>query len=127
VIVVTDAQAMAGMPADTTFEFAGQHAHVACGAARLEDGTLAGSVLTLDQALRNMLNYTHVSLKDAVRMLTLNPARSAGVAARKGNLCAGYDADLLILDNELNLQATLCRGRVAYATPAWHDRLPGAQ
>jgi N-acetylglucosamine-6-phosphate deacetylase len=127
VIVVTDAQAAAGLPGDTTFEFAGQHAHVACGAARLEDGSLAGSVLTLDQALRNMLDYTHVSLQDAVRMLTLNPAQSAGVAARKGKLCAGYDADFLILDNELNLQATICRGQVAYATPVWRDRLPGAQ
>jgi N-acetylglucosamine-6-phosphate deacetylase len=125
VIVVTDAQAGAGMP-DMTFEFAGQHAHVACGAVRLEDGTLAGSVLTLDQALRNMLSYTHASLRDAVGMLTLNPARSAGVAAHKGKLSAGYDADLLILDNELNLQATICRGEVVYATPAWRDRLQKA-
>jgi N-acetylglucosamine-6-phosphate deacetylase len=126
VIVVTDAQAAAGLPGDTTFEFAGQHAHVACGAVRLEDGSLAGSILTLDQGLRNMLSYTHVLLKDAVGMLTLNPARSAGVAAHKGKLCAGYDADLLIFDNELNLQATICRGEVAYATPTWRGRLLGA-
>jgi N-acetylglucosamine-6-phosphate deacetylase len=126
VIVVTDAQAAAGLPANTTFEFAGQQAHVACGAARLQDGTLAGSVLTLDQALRNMLRYTHVSLQEAVAMLTLNPTRSAGASAYKGKLSVGYDADLLILDRELNLQATICQGKVAYATPAWRDRLQGA-
>jgi N-acetylglucosamine-6-phosphate deacetylase len=126
VIVVTDAQAAAGLPANTTFEFAGQQAHVACGAARLQDGTLAGSVLTLDQALRNMLRYTHVSLQEAVAMLTLNPARSAGASAYKGKLSVGYDADLLVLDRELNLQATICRGKVAYATPAWLARLQGA-
>jgi N-acetylglucosamine-6-phosphate deacetylase len=125
VIVVTDAQAGAGMPDDTVFEFAGQHTRVCCGAARLENGALAGSILTLDQALRNMLKFTHVSLKDAVGMLTLNPARSAKVVAHKGRLYAGYDADLLILDNELNLQATICQGEVAYATPAWRDRLQG--
>jgi N-acetylglucosamine-6-phosphate deacetylase len=126
IIVVTDAQAAAGMPPDTIFEFAGQHAHVTCGAARLEDGTLAGSVLTLDQALRNMLHYTHVSLQEAVAMLTLNPARSADVSAYKGKLSAGYDADLLILDQELHLQATICRGQVAYASATWSDRLQGA-
>jgi N-acetylglucosamine-6-phosphate deacetylase len=56
-------------------------------------------------------------------MLTWNPARSIHVDDRKGLLQAGYDADLLVFDNQLVLQATLCRGEVRYATPAWQRRL----
>jgi N-acetylglucosamine-6-phosphate deacetylase len=56
-------------------------------------------------------------------MLTLNPALAAQVATRKGRLLPGYDADLLILDADLYLQATICQGKVAYATPAWEAKL----
>ena len=123
VVAITDAQAGAGQENGATFEFAGQTAQVLCGAAYLADGTLSGSVLTMKQALRNMLEMAHVSLSEAVGMLTLNPARAARVAARKGRLHAGYDADLLVFDSSLNLQATICQGRLAYATDAWHERL----
>ena len=123
VVAITDAQAGAGQVEGATFEFAGQVARVLCGAAYLADGTLSGSVLTMKQALRNMLEMAHVSLSEAVGMLTLNPARAARVAARKGRLHAGYDADLLVFDSSLNLQATICQGRLAYATDAWHERL----
>ncbi len=121
-IIVTDAQAAAGAP-DATFEFAGQPAQVVGGAVRLADGTIAGSVLTMDQALRNVLQLGGISLAEAVGMLSLNPARAVGVAERKGRLRAGYDADLLIFDEALTLQATLCRGALAYATDAWRERL----
>ena len=121
-IVITDALAGAGL-SDTTFEFAGQPAQVICGAARLADGTLTGSVLTMNQALHNMLEMTSVSLPEAVGMLTLNPAAAAHVSDRKGRLHSGYDADLLIFDNTLALQATICCGKVAYATNEWRDRL----
>ena len=121
-IIVTDAQAATGVP-NATFEFAGQPAKVVGGAARLANGTIAGSVLTMDQALRNVLDLGDISLSQAVGMLTLNPARAAGVAQRKGRLRAGYDADLLIFDASLTLQATLCRGAVAFATDSWRERL----
>ena len=123
IIGITDAQSVAGIPESGTFEFAGQQAHIAHGAARLADGTLAGSVLTMDKALRNLLAMTHMSLQEAVRMLTLNPAQSAHVAAHKGKLQAGYDADILIFDSSLTLQATLCRGKLAFATEAWRRKL----
>jgi N-acetylglucosamine-6-phosphate deacetylase len=123
IVVITDAQAAAGLPEDAEFEFAGQTAQVICGAARLSDGSLAGSVLTLDQGLRNMLQWTGVSLQEAVGMLSYNPARAIKVADRKGLVKPCYDADLLILDQDLNLQATLCRGKVAFSTEAWRERL----
>ena len=118
-VVITDAQAAAGLENGATFEFAGQIARAQCGAAYLEDGTLAGSILTMHQALHNMLEITGVSLSQAVGMLSLNPARAAQVADRKGLLQEGYDADLLIFDSSLRLQATICRGQLAYANEPW--------
>ncbi|HAE84746.1 MAG TPA: N-acetylglucosamine-6-phosphate deacetylase [Ktedonobacter sp.] len=123
-IVITDALAAAGI-SDATFDFAGQTAQVICGAAHLADGTLTGSVLTMDQALRNMLQMTDVSLREAVGMLSLNPAQAVGSAERKGRLQSGYDADLLVFDSALTLQATICRGTVAFATDEWCERLQG--
>lgn len=122
-VVITDALAAAGLANGVKFEFAGQVAEVMCGAAHLADGTLTGSVLTMEQALRNMLKITQVSLSEAVGMLTLNPARAAQVAERKGHLQAGYEADLLIFDSSLHLQATICRGQFTYATGAWRTLL----
>lgn len=121
-IIVTDALSCAGVP-DAEFEFAGQPARVIGGVARLADGTITGSVLTTDQALRNLVQLVGVTLPEAVGMLTLNPAQSAGVAQRKGLLQPGYDADLLLFDADLQLQATICRGRLAFATPEWQQRL----
>lgn len=121
-IVITDALAGAGLT-DATFEFAGQPAHVIHGAAHLDDGTITGSVLTMDQALRNVLLMTGVSLQQAAGMLTFNPARSIRISQRKGCLQADYDADLTIFDQSMALQATLCRGEVAYATDEWRERL----
>lgn len=121
-IVITDALAAAGL-SDTNFDFAGQPAQVICGAARLADGTLTGSVLTMDQALRNVLQMTRASLQEAVGMLTLNPAHSAHAAQCKGLLQVGYDADVLLFDAKLTLHATICRGKVAFASDAWHGRL----
>jgi N-acetylglucosamine-6-phosphate deacetylase len=123
-IVITDALAGAGVP-DGTFEFNGQRATVVDGVARLDDGTITGSVLTMDQALRNVVQWTGISLTDAVGMLTRNPARAAGTAGHKGRLAAGYDADLLLFDPDLTLQATIRGGVLVYATDAWRERLSG--
>jgi N-acetylglucosamine-6-phosphate deacetylase len=124
-IIVTDALACAGLP-EAVFEFAGQPARVIDGVARLADGTITGSVLTMDQALRNLVTVIGVPLHEAVGMLTLNPAHSAGVAERKGRLQPGYDADLLLLDADLRLHATICRGHLAYVSDEWKPRLAPA-
>jgi N-acetylglucosamine-6-phosphate deacetylase len=125
-IVITDALSAAGLSEDMPFEFAGQPARLVQGAARLADGTLTGSVLTMDQALRNVVQMTEATLQQAVGMLTLNPARAAQVSARKGRLQAGYDADVVLLDSSLTLQATLCQGQLTYAGDAWRERLSAA-
>jgi N-acetylglucosamine-6-phosphate deacetylase len=126
VVVVTDALAVAGLGEGLTFTFGGQEAHVADGICKLADGSLTGSVLTMDQALRNMVEFTGLPLHHVVGMLTLNPARAARADDRKGLLRSGYDADLLVFDNALRLLATYCRGRLAYATEEWHDKIASA-
>src|SRR5262249_7848637 len=98
-------------------------ARVIDGAARLADGTLAGSILTMTKALHNLLTYTHVTPSQAISMLSSNPARSIKVANRKGTLQPGHDADLLIFDRAFQLQATICRGEVVFATEAWKARI----
>ncbi|HYX48685.1 MAG TPA: amidohydrolase family protein, partial [Ktedonobacteraceae bacterium] len=122
IVVITDALSGAGA-AESAFDFAGQPARVIRGAARLTDGTLTGSVLTMDQALRNMLLMTGATLQQAVGMMTLNPALTAQVSHRKGRLKAGYDADMLILNQSLVLQATFCKGAISFATDEWRERL----
>ncbi len=114
-VVVTDALACAGLR-EGVFSFGGQRVRVVDGAAHLEDGTLSGSVLTMDRALRLLVNDLGLSLPDAVAALSRNPARSAGAAGRKGALRPGFDADLLVLDADLRLRATLCRGEPAFGS-----------
>jgi N-acetylglucosamine-6-phosphate deacetylase len=121
-VVVTDALPPAGLP-NAVFTFGGQAARVVDGVARLADGTITGSVLTTAQALRNLMELVDVPLAAAVQMLSINPARSARVETRKGQIKAGYDADLLVFDDRLELQATICRGQLAYVTDSWHERL----
>lgn len=123
IIAISDAQSCAGLAEGATCHFADQSAHLIDGAARLSDGTLAGSALTMTQALQNLLTYTHVTPSQAISMLTLNPARSIKVANRKGILQPGSDADLLIFDRAFQLQATICRGQVTFATEVWKARL----
>lgn len=112
-VVITDALSGAGA-VDGTFTFNQQPAHIEGGVARLADGTITGSVLTMDQALRNVIDMAGTSRQDAVRMLTLNPAQAAGVGDHKGLIEEGYDADLCLLDTDLNLIATICEGEITY-------------
>ncbi|GBD21190.1 N-acetylglucosamine-6-phosphate deacetylase [bacterium HR28] len=122
-VVITDAQPGAGLPPGTTFSFAGCLARVDSDVARLADGTIAGSVLTMDQALRVLVESVGVPLEDAALMLTTTPARAIGVDQRKGRLAPGYDADLVLLDRELRVQATFCRGHLAFASTDWLARV----
>ncbi len=117
-ILITDALAGAGND-NGAFEFAGQSARIIGGAARLSDGTLTGSVLTMDQALRNVVAMPGISLSAASAMLSRNPARAAHASERMGMLAPGYQADLVLLDGDLTLCATFSRGVPAYASPEW--------
>jgi N-acetylglucosamine-6-phosphate deacetylase len=112
-VLVTDAIRGAGMP-DGDYELGGQPIVVKDGAVRLADGTLAGSCLTMDAAVRNVATFADTPICEAIRMATLTPARSIGVADRKGSLEPGKDADIVLLSEELKVVSTMVRGEVVY-------------
>ena len=113
-LLITDAISGAGMP-DGEYELGGQKVVVSEGAVRLADGTLAGSCLTMDSAVRNIVKFTGRPLCECLQMATLTPARSIGVAHRKGSLEPGKDADVVILTPDLEVVSTMVRGTVVYS------------
>jgi N-acetylglucosamine-6-phosphate deacetylase len=111
-VLVTDAIAAAGM-APGRYQLDGQPVISDGVSARLEDGTLAGSVLTLDQAVRNLVQLAWASTAEALRMASETPAHLIGLT-RKGRLEVGYDADVVLLDEALQVQATYVGGQVVF-------------
>jgi N-acetylglucosamine-6-phosphate deacetylase len=81
---------------------------------RNREGALAGSVLTQDRAVRNMVSMTGVSLQDAVRMASYNPACLLGLEQRKGWLREGADADLALLNPDGSVAGAMVRGRAGF-------------
>ncbi|MEM9563259.1 MAG: N-acetylglucosamine-6-phosphate deacetylase [Actinomycetota bacterium] len=119
-VLVSDAVAAMGLPAGT-HRFGDREVVSDPEGVRRPDGTLAGSNLTLDAAVRNLRSFTGCSAADAVRCATANPARVLGVDDERGRLAPGTLADLTLLDAELKVVATVCRGRLAHVAPtaAW--------
>ena len=113
IILITDAISATSKP-EGTYSLGGQEVMVANGEARLKDGTLAGSILTLDKAVRNMVNIAGISLMEAIRKVTINPAKCLGVENKKGSLEQGKDADIVILDGNLKVNVTMIRGQIVY-------------
>ena len=111
--LVTDAMAALGMPP-------GQHllgdydVIVDETSARLADGTLAGSILSLDAALRNLVAFAECSLAEALPTVTTTPARLLGLSGQRGQLAPGFLADLVLLSPELDVVMTIVEGRIAY-------------
>lgn len=108
VILVSDAISATGMP-DGKYRLGMFEVSVKEGICRNSEGRLAGSTLTLDRALRNIVALG-VPLRDALRMVTANPAQQIGLGSRKGVLAAGADADLVFLDDKLEVTGVLTRG-----------------
>lgn len=108
VILVSDGISATGMP-DGKYQLGTFKVTVSEGVCRNAQGKLAGSTLTLDRALRNMVALG-VPLISAVRMVTSNPARQIGSGAKKGVLAAGADADLVLLDANLQVSGVMTRG-----------------
>ncbi|MFF5173981.1 N-acetylglucosamine-6-phosphate deacetylase [Micromonospora sp. NPDC000089] len=107
--LITDAMAAAGM-ADGAYELGGQPVTVTDGVARLTDGgAIAGSTLTMDAALRRAV-AAGIPLADAVRMLATTPARAIGLGDRLGALQVGLRADLVELDDDLNVVRVMRAG-----------------
>jgi N-acetylglucosamine-6-phosphate deacetylase len=108
--LITDAMEATGL-GDGEFHLGAHHVHVHNGEARLANGALAGSTLTMDAAFRNIIAATTCSIAEASRMASWAPASAIGVNDRKGKIAAGYDADLVILNNDLNVVRTIIAGK----------------
>ena len=112
-ILVTDGIAAAGL-ADGAYSLAGEAIQVRDGVASLPDGTLAGSVVTMDQAVRNIVRLGLAPLAQAVRMASSNPAAALGLGQRLGRVAPGFAADLVALDESLQVAMTFVGGEPAY-------------
>ena len=114
----TDAMRGAGMPDGESILGSltnGQKVIIEDGVAKLPDrSAFAGSVATTDRLVRTMINIAGIPLIDAIRMITLTPARILHVDAQKGSLEEGKDADIVIFDNQINITTTISEGHVIY-------------
>ena len=108
VLLVSDGTAATGMP-DGQYRLGEIEVTVKEGIGRNSDGRLAGSTLTLDRAIRNVVALG-VPLAPAVQMATLNPARLLGLEKKKGVLAPEADADLVLLDENLRVVGVMTRG-----------------
>jgi N-acetylglucosamine-6-phosphate deacetylase len=109
-ILISDGMSATGMP-DGKYILGKLEVTVSGGICRNSEGKLAGSTLTLDRALRNIVGLG-IPLADAVRMLTLNPASLLGIEFKKGALRVGADADIILLDEGMQLTNVWVRGAV---------------
>lgn len=112
-ILITDSVRPTGLN-DGGYELAGEITTVKDGVPRTASGGLAGSTLTMDQALRNTVVYTGIPINDAVRMATSTPAKAIKVESHKGSLVPGMDADIVIMDKSMHVQLTMVMGNIVH-------------
>lgn len=111
-IVVTDGIEARHLP-NGKYRLGGQDVYVENGVARLIDGTLAGSTLLMNVALRNVKKVLHLSLPDTIDLATINPAKNLGLKS-KGMIKVGMDADFTVIDEDFNVYLTVLEGRIIY-------------
>jgi N-acetylglucosamine-6-phosphate deacetylase len=118
IALITDAMRAAGMPPGESIignRHTGIKVIVEDGVSKLPDrSSFAGSVATADRLVRTMIHLAGISLPDAIRMITANPASIMDIADRKGSLVAGKDADIVIFDENISVHTTMIKGKVIY-------------
>lgn len=113
-ILITDAIRATGLP-DGDYALGDQQVHVKGGVVRTHAGGLAGSTLTLDQALRNIMHFADLSFQEALPMATRVPAAAMNWEGKKGVISRNADADILIMDDRYQVRLTMIGGRVVYS------------
>ncbi|EQH93092.1 N-acetylglucosamine-6-phosphate deacetylase [Clostridioides difficile DA00310] len=112
-ILITDSIEAGGLE-DGYYSLGGQKVIVKGNEARLENGALAGSLLSLNKMVFNFLDNTNLKVNEAINLASLNPATSLGINDKKGSLEIGKDADIAVFDENLDCKMTLCLGEVVY-------------
>jgi N-acetylglucosamine-6-phosphate deacetylase len=114
IALITDASLMRGLP-DGDYVFSTYEVHKEGIKAQVKTtGRIAGSVVAMDDVCRNVCEFTDCSLNDIVRMASVNPAMIAGCQSSKGRLKKGYDADMILLDENMNVMSTYVSGKCLY-------------
>ena len=118
IALITDSMRAAGMPEGESVLgnlYTGTKVIVEDGIAKLPDrSSFAGSVATADKLIRNMIALAGVPLLDAIRMMTITPARIMHVDHQKGSLISGKDADIVIFTEDIIIQTTIVKGKIVY-------------
>lgn len=112
-LLITDAMRAKGL-SEGLYDLGDQEVMVKGNEARLNDGTLAGSVLRMIDAVRFMLNETPANLRDIIQMTAVNPAKQTGIYDRKGSITIGKDADFILLNQDYQLKMTVANGCVGF-------------
>lgn len=119
IALITDAMRAAGMaPGESVLGnvHTGLKVIVEDGVAKLPDrSAFAGSVATADRLVRTLVSQAGIPLTDAIKMMTLTPARIMGVSDKKGSLIPGKDADIVLFDEEITIDKTIIEGRIIYS------------
>ncbi|MBO1515693.1 N-acetylglucosamine-6-phosphate deacetylase [Metabacillus bambusae] len=97
------------------YDLGGQMVTVKDGHALLDENTLAGSVLKMKDAFKNIQEFTGCDIKSAIKMASENPAKHLNIFDRKGSISIGKDADIVVLDDQMDVFMTLCKGKIAYS------------
>lgn len=113
-VLITDCTRAGGM-GDGEYELGGQIMHVNGVRCLLPDGTIAGSILRLNAAVKNMITLGGVEVWEAVKMASANPAAALGIADSKGALEGGMDADIVIFDDAFEAKNTIIGGKMVYS------------
>lgn len=121
IVLVTDAIRAAGLE-DGSYDLGGQFITVHDQIARTAAGGLAGSTLTLERAVRNMVRLGQVSIQHAVAMASTNSAAAAGYAGQKGVINPGADADITIIDSDFNIWLTMIAGKMVYTSKNFNSK-----
>jgi len=112
-VTITDGMHAMGLP-DGHYVYNSLEYESRDGTARYKDGTLIGTALGLSQMLARLTRFTPCTVSAAIRTATQNPAQVLGLGQTKGSIAPGRDADLVLLENDLTVHATLVAGRVVY-------------
>lgn len=113
-VLITDGVDIRGLGEGKFRRWEGTEVIVENGQAKTASGSLAGSMLQLNQAVANLVNFLDVPLAKALKMASEIPARSIGVFNRKGSIAPGKDGDIVILNEDLSVAMTIVRGEIAY-------------
>jgi len=114
IILITDAMCAAHL-SPGEYELGGQAVIVDKESARLTSGVLAGSVLSMNTAIKNFYDHTDLSVYEAINLASKNPAEELGLYDRIGSIAVNKDADFVVLDDDFIIYETYCKGQLAYS------------